>query len=192
MRKPRKPDQKREQLREQRWPDSGDRIWKGTQEKGWWPAPRALPLFLQLARDKKIVGNTDCSRLYLELLSRDFGQGLVEIRDEDEHAFCAGYTGNRARRSWQERMRLLAKNGFIEVDTKGNRAFGYVLIVHPALVAAKFRRERWAEKVPGEVGGEGASRFARFCSALYSKRASARSLLDASRGPEGSCQPAIR
>jgi len=142
MSKPRKPDQKREQLREQRWPDSGDRIWKGTREKGWWPAPRALPLFLQLARDKKIVGNTDCSRVYLELLSRDFGQGLVEIRDEDEHAFCAGYTGNRARRSWQERMRLLAKNGFIEIDPKGNRAFGYVLIVHPALVAAKFRRER--------------------------------------------------
>lgn len=142
MSKPRKPDQKREQLREQRWPDSGDRIWNGTREKGWWPAPRALPLFLQLARDKKIVGNTDCSRVYLELLSRDFGQGLVEIRDEDEHAFCAGYTGNRARRSWQERMRLLAKNGFIEIDAKGNRSIGYVLIVHPALVAAKFRRER--------------------------------------------------
>jgi hypothetical protein len=161
MNKSKKPDQRREQIREQRWPEAGDRIWKGTQEKGWWPAPRVLPLLLHLTKDKKIVGNKDCSRVYLELLSRDFGQGLVEIRDEDEHAFCAGYTGNRARRSWQERMRLLAKNGFIEIAAKGNRAIGYVLIVHPARVATKLRGERkvteqWWEMLQQQLIDSGA------------------------------------
>jgi hypothetical protein len=137
-----KADQRREQLREQLWPDSADRVWKGPEETGYWCAPRILPLLLHLTKEKGIVGEKDCSFVYLELLSRDFGQGIVEIRDEDEHAFCAGYTSNRARRTWQERMHALASAGFIEVETKGNRPLGYVLVLHPTHVVSELRRQR--------------------------------------------------
>lgn len=138
---PTRASQRRRDLREQLWPDSEDRIWRGADEKGWWPAPRVLPLLLHLTRDKEIVGAQDASQVYLELLSRDFGQSIVEIRDEDEHAYHAGYTSSRARRTWQERMRVLEKAGFIEVRAKGNRDYGLVLIVHPAHVIRELRRQ---------------------------------------------------
>jgi hypothetical protein len=79
--------------------------------------------------------------VYTELLSRDFGQGIVEIRDEDEHAYCAGYTGPRAKRTWQERMRLLKEAGFIKISPKGNRSNGYVLLVHPSRFVSEFRKQ---------------------------------------------------
>jgi hypothetical protein len=96
---------------------------------------------LALTKDKRIVGEKDCSSVYLELLARDFGQGIVEIRDEDEHAFCAGYSSNRARRTWQERIKLLEREGFIQTVPKGNRSTGYVLIVHPLQAVAGLRRQ---------------------------------------------------
>lgn len=134
-----KADQRRELLRNQLWPDYQDNIWGGPTEKGYWCAPRVLPLLLDLVADKKIVGQLDCSKVYLELLSRDFGQGVVEILDEEEHAFCAGYRGKRAKRTWQERIRRLEEAGFIKIQPKGNRAIGYILIFHPYKIALKLR-----------------------------------------------------
>jgi hypothetical protein len=131
---PTKADLRRLNLREELWPGSAPLVAK-PDEKGWWRAPRTLPLILSLTRDRRITENLDCSSVYLELLSRDFGQGFVEIFDEDEHAFCAGYFGNRALRSWRERIDMLEKAGFIKVAPKGNRRIGYVLLVDPHAVA---------------------------------------------------------
>jgi len=133
-------DLKRLNLREELWPDAELLIAK-SDEKGWWRAQRTLPLILSLTRDKKITGKLDCSAVYLELHSRDFGQGLVEILDEDEHAFCAGYFGNRALRSWRERIVMLEKAGFIKIAPKGNRRIGYVLLINPRSVAEELRRQ---------------------------------------------------
>jgi hypothetical protein len=134
-----KADLKRELLREEFWPEHQGSVWGGPAEKGYWCAPRVLPLFLDLAASKSVVGDLDCSKVYLELLSRDFGQGVVEILDEEEHAFCAGYRGKRAKRTWQERIRRLEGSGFIQVQPKGNRTIGYVLIIHPYKVATELR-----------------------------------------------------
>jgi hypothetical protein len=132
-------DRRREETREDLWPDSAKRIWRGPEEKGYWCAPRVLPLLLHLTQSKALVGAKDCSFVYLELLARDFGQGVVEILDEDEHAFFAGYTSGRAKRTWQERVRALRDAGFIEVKPKGNRQIGFILILHPAQVVAKLK-----------------------------------------------------
>jgi hypothetical protein len=95
-----------------------------------------------LARNRIITGRLDCSSVYLELLSRDFGQGLVEILDEDEHAFCAGYFGNRAIRSWRERIDMLVSVGFIRTSPRGNRRVGYVLLVSHSLIVERLREEK--------------------------------------------------
>jgi hypothetical protein len=135
-----KADERRELLRDSLWPGQGESVWAGPAERGYWCAPRVLSLLLNIASDKRIVGELDCSSAYVDLLSRDFGQGVVEILDEEEHAYCAGYTGRRARRTWQERMKGLEKAGFIKLMPRLNRAIGYVLIVHPYKVAADLRR----------------------------------------------------
>ena len=133
-------DARRESLRESLWPGQGENVWGGPSEKGYWCAPRTLPLLLNLTSNRGIVGELDCSSAFLDLLSRDFGQGVVEILDEEEHAFFAGYTGRRARRTWQERIKRLEKAGFIKLKPRINRPIGYVLINHPYKVAVELRR----------------------------------------------------
>ena len=63
------------------------------------------------------------------------------MEPEEDHAFAAGYEGTRGKRTWRERMKILQKHGFIQVKPKGNRQFGYVLIVHPALVLERLHHK---------------------------------------------------
>jgi hypothetical protein len=43
---------RREELRNQYWPTED--LWTGEHEKGWFPAPRTLPLILTLLSSKQI------------------------------------------------------------------------------------------------------------------------------------------
>jgi hypothetical protein len=135
--------ERRLKLRKEFWPD--EHAWTGKNEKGWFPSPRTLPLVLALLGSKELSGKCDPSRVYLELLARHISDGVVEMAHEGEHAFAAGYVGNRAVRTWQERMRLLEKNGFIKTKAKGNQLFGLTLLVHPTVVVQRLRD---AGKVP--------------------------------------------
>jgi hypothetical protein len=124
---------RRETLKEEFWP--GEKTWFADNETGWFAAPRYLPLILSLLASKRLSGNQDPSRVYLELFSRHFDSGLVEMSDEREHAFAAGYEGPRAVRTWQERMRILEARGFIKTKAAGNHRYKYVLLIHPKAVA---------------------------------------------------------
>src|SRR5437870_481782 len=132
----------REALREKLWPGSSEKVWKGVGEKGYFPASRNLPLLMQLMREKSIGGTADLSSVYLEFLSRDMGEALVEVLDEQEHAYCAGYTTPRSVRSWRERAKALAEEGFIKIFPKPSREIGYVVIVHPHSVVCELRRKK--------------------------------------------------
>lgn len=118
-------------VRAEFWPDS-DPWTGGEHDDGWFKAPRTLPLILTLMRDKNLSASSDPTSVYLELLSRQFGDGIVEIQNQDEHAFAAGYDSQRAKRTWEAHMRLLEKLGFIQIKGVGPNQFKYVLIVHPA------------------------------------------------------------
>ena len=125
--------ERREKIREEFWP--GEDAWTGGDpEKGWFKAPRTLPLLLGLMRSKGLTGNADPSSVYLELLSRQFGDGVVEIQNEAEHAYASGYASTRAVRTWQEQMKRLEALGFIKIKGIGKQAFKYILIVHPSQV----------------------------------------------------------
>lgn len=129
-----KADSRRLRRRNELWPEA-EHLAAKPYETGWWKASRALPLLLSLTRDRKITGRLDCSAVYVDLLSRDYGQGFVEILDEADHAFCSGYFGERAVRSWRERMEMLAEASFIKIKPKANRRVGYALIVDQYTVA---------------------------------------------------------
>ena len=109
---------RREAIRQDYWPTED--LWTGERETGWFPAPRSLPLLLVLLSSKEISGGKDPSPVYLELLSRQRGEGVVEMAHEAEHAFAAGYEGKRAVRTWQERMMILEEIGFIRTVKIGN------------------------------------------------------------------------
>jgi len=129
----------RETLRQSLFP--GEEAWIGATEKGWFRAPRTLPLVLGLIDSKDQSGKARISNVYLELWARNMGEGLIEMKDPDTHAYHAGYWGSRGVRTWQERMRILEDLGFIKIKPAGNRQYGYVLLVHPAKVIEKLQAQ---------------------------------------------------
>ncbi len=130
-------DEQREKLREQFWPDED--AWTGANERGWFYSPRTLPLVLGLIASKELSGRCDPTRVYLELWARHMSGGVIEMKNEGDHAYAAGYVGTRGIRTWQERMRILEKNGFIKTKQVGNQRYRYVLLVHPTAVVQRLR-----------------------------------------------------
>jgi hypothetical protein len=135
--------ERREKLRKEFWPNED--AWTGENEKGWFRAPRTLPLLLGLLGEKSLSGNQDPAKVYVELFARHIDGGVIEMGHEADHAFAAGYDGPRGVRTWRERMRTLEKLGVIRTRRVGNQDFKYVLLVHPTVA---IKRLRDAGKVP--------------------------------------------
>ena len=132
-------DKRRNSLREKLWPR--EIPWRGAGsddgETGWFSAPRSLPLILTMMREKEVSkGKGDLSRVYLELLSRQRGQGVVEMDAPEVHGYACGYQRERAR-TWIELMGVLEKAGFIRSKEGNGRRYDTVLIVHPAVVVKR-------------------------------------------------------
>lgn len=137
--------EKRRELRDRLWPDAGKVIWSRQTDDGYFSVPRTLPLVMTLINEVAPKPKGDPSRVYCELWSRVFDEGFIEMEDEADHAFAAGFTTARGIRTWRERMDALADLGFIRVKPDGSRKYGYVLIVHPHDVVESLRK---AKKVP--------------------------------------------
>ena len=135
-----KASRQRAELREEWWPGD-DKVWLGPAEKGFFCAPRTLPLLLFLLKQSSVSGKVDPGSVYVELLSRHMGEGLIEMGLEIDHAYRAGYDGARAVRTWRTRMKVLEEAGFIKVRKQGNRDYALVLLVHPAVVVANLRNQ---------------------------------------------------
>jgi len=138
-----KATQQRESIRNDIWPDED--AWTGEQEVGWFFAPRTLPLIIKLLGSKELSGSYDPTTVYLELWSRHLDGGVIVMASEEEHAFAAGYEGKRGVRSWQERMRMLEKLGFIKTHRTGNKQYKYVLLIHPTTAVRHLKEQK---KVP--------------------------------------------
>jgi hypothetical protein len=111
-------------------------------EKGWFRATRTLPLILSLLADKRLSGKLNPSSVYLELLARHIDSGVIEMKDEAEHASAAGFFSKRAVRSWQERMQILERNGFIKTQKVGSQRYKFVLLVHPTVAVKRLRDKK--------------------------------------------------
>jgi hypothetical protein len=157
-RKSSSPDARRAKLRDQLWPGSEKWIWDINDPVvvGFATMPRLIPLIMFLI--KRLAGGKhagDPSQVYLDLWSRDRGQGLVVIDDEDECSFSCGYTSGRALRTWRAHILKLQELGFILIKPKGNRECGHILLLDPLAVCARLHEEGkvqedwWAAFVAG-------------------------------------------
>ena len=155
-------EKRREELRKDFFPD--EEFWTDSKEKGWFSATRTLSLVLGLMDSKALSGNRAPSKVYVELLTRHVDSGIIEMKSEEEHAYAAGYTGNRAVRSWRERMQLLKELGFIKTKEGGGRVFHYVLLVHPTVAVKQlFNKNKvsdaWWTTYRGRQGETGEPTF---------------------------------
>lgn len=146
-----KADRNRQTLRDQLWPGSAKWIWDINDSEGvvgFATISRLMPLILHLV---KILSNGDKTGdpgpVLLELWCRDYGQGLISIKHEGECAYAAGYSSNRAVRTWRGHMLKLVELGFIKAKADGISEYGQVLLVNPLAVCARLRQEG---KVPEE------------------------------------------
>lgn len=124
-------------------------VWLGEKETGWVAVPRTFPLILNLIGSKALSGNKNPSLVYLELLSRLRGDGIIKMERESDHAYAAGYVGPRAVRTWQERMQTLAKLGFIRIQRVGNERYKYVALIHPRRQCKSYEIARVSRKNGG-------------------------------------------
>jgi hypothetical protein len=134
--------QRQLKLREQLWPDlDRKQLWLRKERAGFTTIPRSMPLILSII-DSMSKGKP-LSSTYLELWCRAHDECLVTLTKQDELAFHAGFTGQRAITTWRDRMRALAELGFIEVKPGPSGELSYALILNHVI------KKHRAKKTPG-------------------------------------------
>ena len=138
---------RRRAKRDTLWPDAEDLVYSPT-VGGWCRMPRTAPMVASLIDE--IGGRTSAGRLYVTLWAYEFGDGFVEVPDPAQLALESGYVTGRAERSFNERMEVLRRLGFVRTAPLGLRDHGFVLLLDPHRIVSAMRGlspspipERW-------------------------------------------------
>jgi len=131
-------------IREQRaklWPDVDFKkeLWHRKRNDGFTTIPRTLPLIVSIIDD--LTKGGPAGRTYFELWCRSFDEMYVSLSKSKEMAFCSGFIGQRAERTWMEKIRKLAELGFIKLESGLAGQLSHALIMNPYLVIKKMHEE---------------------------------------------------
>lgn len=113
------------------WPDvTNQMLWDRSERDGFSTVPRAMPLIMNIMdglSDKGFpVGQT-----YLELWCRLYDELFLTLNRPEEMAFYAGFTGQRAVRTWKDRVKRLADLGFIDLKSGPLGDMSYAIFFNP-------------------------------------------------------------
>lgn len=128
-------DDRQRDLRSRLWPDiTEDDLWvrktiEGRYTPGFATLPRTMPLMLSIMDD--MTKTKPVSSTYLELFCRGFDDCMIVLSKPKEMAFHAGFIGQRAERTWKERLKLLNDMGFIKIESGPSGPMSYALILNP-------------------------------------------------------------
>ena len=132
---------KRRGLRDQLWPGlEEDQLWSRKTAAGFITIPRTMPLIGKILDELSEQG--PLSPTYLELWCRSHDEAIVEIRNPQEHAFFAGFIGQRSVQTWSRRMKALQELGFIETKSGASGEFNYVLLLNPHKIISNLVKEK--------------------------------------------------
>ena len=131
------------------WPEVTDDMLWSMDNEGWVALPRLMPLMLSIMDDLSGKG-FPVSRTYLELWSRmRIEESFLTLNRPEEMAFHAGFEGQRALRTWKDRMQRLAKLGFIGVKPGPLGDLSYAVVYNPyhlikrAYIAGQVHENKW-------------------------------------------------
>ena len=131
------------------WPELSKTILWSMDKEGWVALPRLMPLMLSIMDDLSGKG-FPVSRTYLELWSRmRIEESFLALNRPEEMAFHAGFEGQRALRTWKDRMQRLVKLGFIGVKPGPLGDLSYAVIYNPyhvikrAYLAGEVLENKW-------------------------------------------------
>lgn len=123
------------------WPELDEStLWHRRNTDGWLTIPRAMPLILRMM-DMLAPKGKPISQTYFDLWCRTYDDSFVIVTKQREMAFYSGFTGERAERTWADRMNLLKELGFIDIKPGTNGPIHYVLVVNPYPVIQRHHQE---------------------------------------------------
>lgn len=141
------------------WPTLTDDMLWGMDNDGWVAVPRLMPLMMNIMDDLSEKG-FPVSRTYLELWARLRDEQFLTLNRPEEMAFHAGFDGQRALRTWKDRVQRLANLGFIGLMPGPLGDLSYAVFYNPyhvikrAYLTGKVQERKWQALVvrAGEVG----------------------------------------
>lgn len=135
--------QRQLEARAKLWPElKAEELWTIDSE-GWAPLPRLMPLMMSIMDDMSGKG-FPVSRTYLELWSRLREERFLTLNRPEEMAFHAGFEGQRALRTWKDRVQRLHDLGFIELKDGPLGDLSYAVFYNPYYV---IKRAHLDEKI---------------------------------------------
>jgi hypothetical protein len=146
VRKPRKKIAKKIiDLRTRLWPNlEEDELWNRDVYDGFTTVPRTMPIIMNII-DQLSSGSKHTSITYFALWGQAFDEMYVSLQNADDLAFHSGFTGQRAVRTWRERIKALDDLGFILTAPGTSGQYSHALIINPHFVI----RRLYAAKAPG-------------------------------------------
>lgn len=129
--------QRQLEVRKKLWPHVSDEMtWNRKARTGFVTMPRTMPLIMRIM-DHMAGKGSPVSLVYLDLWCRTFDEAFLQITKTEEMATYAGFSGQRALRTWKERFAKLNELGFIDVQHGLSKDVQFALILNPYHVIAK-------------------------------------------------------
>lgn len=117
--------------REKLWPGvKNDRLWYRRDRDGFASVPRTMPLIMSIMDDLSGKG-FPVGQTYFEMWCRLFDECFLTLNRPEELAFHSGFLGQRAVRTWRDRVRRLANLEFIDVKPGPMGELSYALFWNP-------------------------------------------------------------
>lgn len=130
-------------LREKYWPDlTAEELWNRKEFDGFTAIPRTMPIILNIIDD--LTKGHPASSTYLALWCKAFDEMYISLQNSDDMAFQSGFSGQRALRSWQARMKALADLGFVRVATGARGSMSHAAIPNPHFVIRRLYNKKHA------------------------------------------------
>lgn len=120
-----------QELRSRLWPevDADKKLWHRKRSDGFTSVPRTMPLIVGIIDD--LTKGAPAGMTFFELWSRAYDEMYVSLSKPREIAFHSGFTGQRAERTWAEKIRRLDELGFISVRGGQSGPLSHALIFNP-------------------------------------------------------------
>ncbi len=117
-------------LRKDLWPEIDEGLlWDRKKTDGWLSIPRAMPLLLQII--DSLSKGKPVSSTYMDLWCRTYEDSFVIANKHREMAYYSGFNGERAVRTWMDRMKKLHELGLIDIKEGPSGPISYVLVMNP-------------------------------------------------------------
>lgn len=141
------------------WPEITENMLWDMDNEGWVATPRLMPLIMNIMDDLSGKG-FPVGRTYFEMWSRLREEKFLTLNRPEEMAFHAGFEGQRALRTWKDRVQRLADLGFIGLKPGPVGDLSYAIFYNPyhvvkrAYLLGKFQERKWQALVirANEVG----------------------------------------